>query len=221
MVTIKKKNKTSYEYYDDAHNTLSIEHIIHAPIESTLNGILTSLIDQFEKHNESYEEGTLNQEIKSCLDEITHIMLRIQDHGIDGIPADTIVILFFRLGIAIGRQEGLGYLAPLVRKLSDLVVDEVLNAKSGPIKGSEKTSVKFSYPTRLAKNLIPRYAMKYPQRLNFEKIVRGVKAELIRLVNDEFDLEIYREETGKHQRPTHQVIEKRVNEALTDLGYQK
>lgn len=220
MAKTKKQTKTSYQYYEEVKSSLSIEHIIHAPNENTVEGILVSLTEQFEQHSGTFEDGTFNNEIKSCLDEILHLMFQIQEGGTEGIPPDTIVVLFFRLGIAIGRQEGLGYLAPLVRKLSDLMVEEVKDAKAGLLKGAKQTSDKYSYPARLAKRIILQYALKLPRRLNHEKIDRGVKADLKRSIIQEFDLEKYKEETGNNQIPTEQTIVKRINETLTDLGYQ-
>ncbi len=218
----KKNENEASDYYDLAKTSLSIEHLLHAPTESTLKGIFESLLKQLEqlKENEVFEEGTLLLEIKILIDEIANVILRIQEHGNEGIPPDTLVVLFFRLGIAIGRQEGLGFLAPLVRRLSELIVEEADRANLGRIEGGDATKDKFSYPYRLAKKIIPQYAIKYPKRLNFKGIAHGVKADLRRKLVEAFDINDYKTESGNSVIPTQSVLDKHVNKALTKLKYQ-
>jgi hypothetical protein len=174
--------KTPFEVFNEQLVDLTMEELITVPNSNTPIELLHLLIKELKNKTEGkFEKDTLEKDILDNHAIATHFIESMSPQALQA-GGDSLAISFFKLGLAVGRQQGVTLLRPLVKNQAEKVsVKSISQAEN-------KLQIKRKGIDYMADQILEDYIKNYPCNLNYEKkkVKHGDKDKLATQLQDCF-----------------------------------
>ncbi|UUO23925.1 hypothetical protein FGD67_12350 [Colwellia sp. M166] len=174
--------KTPYQVFNEQLIDLTMEELVTVPNSNSSVELLHLLLKELINKTEGkFEKDSLEKDILDSHAVATHFIESISPQNLQS-GGDSLAISFFKLGLAVGRQQGVTLLRPFVKNQAERVsVKSIAQAEN-------KLQAKRKGIDYMADQILNDYIKNHPSNLNYEKkkVKHGDKDKLATQLQDCF-----------------------------------